>query len=324
MQKAWWTLLPVHGIATGKSRLAAVLDAPARAALNHHLLTHTLEMIAAWQGDLAQCLVVSPCAEALACAEAAGALTMREAAGGDLNAALRLGAQALARRGAQRLLVLACDLPRLSAPALDAFTAQATRAEQIVLAADRAGSGTNALASLFTGIPTAHEPEPEPVIHAVLDYTAGRSDWRSLQTLVLDRDRRLSELLFSLLFTLKGSPVLYYGDEVQMGDNLYLGDRDSVRTPMQWSPDRNGGFSRADFAPALPAAVDGPDLRIRGSQRRGPAAQSELFPALDAPDAGRATSVPRVRDRHHPDGPLGQPIGAGVRASGSQGGRSWS
>ena len=146
MQKAWWTLLPVHGIATGKSRLAAVLDAPARAALNHHLLTHTLEMIAAWQGDLAQCLVVSPCAEALACAEAAGALTMREAAGGDLNAALRLGAQALARRGAQRLLVLACDLPRLSAPALDAFTAQATRAEQIVLAADRTGSGTNALA----------------------------------------------------------------------------------------------------------------------------------------------------------------------------------
>ena len=69
MQKAWWTLLPVHGIAAGKSRLAAVLDAPARAALNHHLLTHTLEMIAAWQGDLAQCLVVSPCAEALACAE---------------------------------------------------------------------------------------------------------------------------------------------------------------------------------------------------------------------------------------------------------------
>lgn len=53
-------------------------------------------------------------------------------------------------------------------------------------------SGTNALASLFTGIPTAHEPEPEPVIHAVLDYAAGRSDWRSLQTLVLDRDRRLA------------------------------------------------------------------------------------------------------------------------------------
>ena len=74
---------------------------------------------------------------------------------------------------------------------------------------------------------------------------------------LLDRDRRLSELLFSLLFTLKGSPVLYYGDEVQMGDNLYLGDRDSVRTPMQWSPDRNGGCSRADFAQLyLPPLMD--------------------------------------------------------------------
>ena len=74
---------------------------------------------------------------------------------------------------------------------------------------------------------------------------------------LLDRDRRLSELLFSLLFTLRGSPVLYYGDEVQMGDNLYLGDRDSVRTPMQWSPDRNGGFSRADFAQLyLPPSMD--------------------------------------------------------------------
>jgi maltose alpha-D-glucosyltransferase/alpha-amylase len=74
---------------------------------------------------------------------------------------------------------------------------------------------------------------------------------------LLDRDRRLSELLFSILFTLRGSPVLYYGDELQMGDNLYLGDRDSVRTPMQWSPDRNGGFSRADFAQLyLPPLMD--------------------------------------------------------------------
>src|SRR5271165_1329096 len=74
---------------------------------------------------------------------------------------------------------------------------------------------------------------------------------------LLDRDRRLSELLFYLLFTLPGSPVLYYGDEIQMGDNLYLGDRDSVRTPMQWTPDRNGGFSRAYFAQLyLPPLMD--------------------------------------------------------------------
>jgi maltose alpha-D-glucosyltransferase / alpha-amylase len=74
---------------------------------------------------------------------------------------------------------------------------------------------------------------------------------------LLDGDRRLAELLYALLFSLPGSPVIYYGDELLMGDNLYLGDRDSVRTPMQWSPDRNGGFSRADFAQLyLPPLMD--------------------------------------------------------------------
>jgi maltose alpha-D-glucosyltransferase/alpha-amylase len=65
---------------------------------------------------------------------------------------------------------------------------------------------------------------------------------------LLDNDRRKIELLNSLLFSMPGTPVLYYGDEVGMGDNIYLGDRDGVRTPMQWSVDRNGGFSRADPA----------------------------------------------------------------------------
>ncbi len=54
--------------------------------------------------------------------------------------------------------------------------------------------------------------------------------------------------MHAILFSLPGSPVLYYGDEIAMGDNVYLGDRDGVRTPMQWTGDRNGGFSRADFA----------------------------------------------------------------------------
>src|SRR5947207_8377947 len=65
---------------------------------------------------------------------------------------------------------------------------------------------------------------------------------------LLDNSRRRIELLHALLFSLPGSPFLYYGDEIGMGDNIYLGDRDGVRTPMQWSPDRNGGFSKADFA----------------------------------------------------------------------------
>ena len=63
---------------------------------------------------------------------------------------------------------------------------------------------------------------------------------------LMDNDRRRIELLNSLLMSILGSPVIYYGDEIGMGDNVYLGDRNGVRTPMQWSPDRNGGFSRAD------------------------------------------------------------------------------
>jgi maltose alpha-D-glucosyltransferase/alpha-amylase len=74
---------------------------------------------------------------------------------------------------------------------------------------------------------------------------------------LVDHDRRIAELLHALLFSFPGSPVLYYGDEIAMGDNIYLGDRDSVRTPMQWSPDRNAGFSRADFAQLyLPPLMD--------------------------------------------------------------------
>ena len=68
---------------------------------------------------------------------------------------------------------------------------------------------------------------------------------RRLSTL-LSHDRRKIELLNALLFALPGTPIIYYGDELGMGDNVYLGDRDSVRTPMQWNSDRNAGFSRAE------------------------------------------------------------------------------
>ena len=65
------------------------------------------------------------------------------------------------------------------------------------------------------------------------------------------------QLMTAILFSLPGSPVLYYGDEIGMGDNIHLGDRDGVRTPMQWSGDRNGGFSKADFAELyLPPLMD--------------------------------------------------------------------
>ncbi|RWY83231.1 maltose alpha-D-glucosyltransferase [Rhizobium leguminosarum] len=74
---------------------------------------------------------------------------------------------------------------------------------------------------------------------------------------LMERDRRRIELMNALLLSMPGTPVIYYGDEIGMGDNIYLGDRDGVRTPMQWSPDRNGGFSRADPARlVLPPVAD--------------------------------------------------------------------
>ena len=63
---------------------------------------------------------------------------------------------------------------------------------------------------------------------------------------LMENDRRSIELMNSLLLSMPGTPILYYGDEIGMGDNIYLGDRNGVRTPMQWTPDRNAGFSRAD------------------------------------------------------------------------------
>ncbi|HLT03713.1 MAG TPA: maltose alpha-D-glucosyltransferase, partial [Pseudomonas sp.] len=75
---------------------------------------------------------------------------------------------------------------------------------------------------------------------------------------LVERDRRRIELLHSLLLSMPGTPTLYYGDEIGMGDNIYLGDRDGVRTPMQWSSDRNGGFSRADPASLVLAPIMDP------------------------------------------------------------------
>jgi len=78
---------------------------------------------------------------------------------------------------------------------------------------------------------------------------------------LLGNDEDKIKLLTSLLLSMPGSPILYYGDEIGMGDNIYLGDRNGVRTPMQWSPDRNAGFSRADpqrlYLPPVMDAVYG-------------------------------------------------------------------
>jgi maltose alpha-D-glucosyltransferase / alpha-amylase len=76
---------------------------------------------------------------------------------------------------------------------------------------------------------------------------------------LLDNGRRQIELMNALLLSMPGTPIIYYGDEIGMGDNVYLGDRNGVRTPMQWSPDRNAGFSEADSAQLYsPVIVDMP------------------------------------------------------------------
>ncbi|WP_118181522.1 maltose alpha-D-glucosyltransferase [Paraburkholderia phosphatilytica] len=91
---------------------------------------------------------------------------------------------------------------------------------------------------------------------------------------LMERDRRRIELINSLLLSMPGTPVIYYGDELGMGDNIHLGDRDGVRTPMQWSSDRNGGFSRADpeqlVAPPVMGSLYGFDAINVEAQARDP------------------------------------------------------
>ena len=112
---------------------------------------------------------------------------------------------------------------------------------------------------------------------------------------LLGNDRAKIELMNGLLLSLPGTPVIYYGDEIGMGDNVYLGDRDGVRTPMQWTGDRNAGFSARQPAAALPAADHRPRVPLRAGQRREPVAQRRLAAVVDAADAGAAQALRGVR-----------------------------
>ncbi len=94
---------------------------------------------------------------------------------------------------------------------------------------------------------------------------------------LMDNDRRKIELMTSLLMSLPGTPIIYYGDEIGMGDNIYLGDRNGVRTPMQWTLDRNGGFSRCDPARLYAPLVMDP---VYGYQAVNVEAQSRSLSSL--------------------------------------------
>lgn len=150
-----WTIVPVRGLAAGKSRLAPVLDVAGRVALNRELLERTLAVVSAWSRTPQRTIVVSTCARTLALARKAGATAVCEGARAvGLNRAARLGVAHAAAQGATHVLILPGDLPRISVDALRALAGAAGRSKRLVLAPDKAGTGTNAL---LVGVETGFE-----------------------------------------------------------------------------------------------------------------------------------------------------------------------
>ena len=163
---------------------------------------------------------------------------------------------------------------------------------------------------------------------------------------LLDNGRDEVELMHAILFSLPGAPVLYYGDEIGMGDNVFLGDRDGVRTPMQWTGDRNGGFSRADFAqlylPPLMDPVYGYQAVNVEAQLRTPTSLPALAPPLHRATQGAPCLRPRhlraaargepadlrahppLRGGRRPLRPQPRPLGAGGRARPQRRTEGWS
>ena len=131
---------------------------------------------------------------------------------------------------------------------------------------------------------------------------------------LMENSRRRIELMNSLLFSLPGTPVIYYGDEIGMGDNIYLGDRNGVRTPMQWTGDRNAGFSRADparlYAPPIMDPVYGYQAVNVEAQERAPFSLLNWMRRM----IGAAQAVHGLRPRHARVPAGAEPQGAGLRA----------
>jgi 2-phospho-L-lactate guanylyltransferase len=156
-----WTIVPVRGFAAGKSRLAPALSTTGRAALNRELLVRTLAVIGEWCGALARCIVVSPSLSALRLARSAGATPLYEGTRAvGLNRAIDLGLIRARARGATHALILAGDLPRLTARALAEMERAARHDRCVVLAPDKTGTGTNALlVGVDTGFAFAFGPD---------------------------------------------------------------------------------------------------------------------------------------------------------------------
>ena len=131
---------------------------------------------------------------------------------------------------------------------------------------------------------------------------------------LVDNNRRRIELLNSLLFSFPGTPIIYYGDEIGMGDNIYLGDRNGVRTPMQWTLGPQRGLLHARSRAAVFARDHGPGLRVPGGQRGGAAERPVVAAALDAQHDRAAQAVPGVRARHAGVSGAGEPQSPGLRS----------
>ena len=112
---------------------------------------------------------------------------------------------------------------------------------------------------------------------------------------LLDNGRDEIQLMTAILFSLPGSPVLYYGDEIAMGDNIFLGDRDGVRTPMQWTVRPQRRLQPRGFRAAVRPTAHGSGVRLPGGQRRGAAAHAHVAVAVDAPVHRSAQGAPGVR-----------------------------
>lgn len=139
-----WTIVPVRGLATGKSRLAGLLGPQERHALNAMLLERALDAIERCDGDLSRCIVASAGADALALARERGALPLLDASASGLNAALEAARDTARAKGASSLLVLAADLPDANRDALYRIR-DGTPLGGAAIIADKQGSGTNGL-----------------------------------------------------------------------------------------------------------------------------------------------------------------------------------
>jgi len=139
-----WLVIPIRGLAAGKSRLACVLGASERLSLNTQWLEALLDAFATLAGGLDCCVVVSPSEDALSYAESRGARALRETGPGDLNAALEQACEHAREHGAGRILILAADLPGVRSQSLSALI-KACGIDSVTLIADKTGTGTNGM-----------------------------------------------------------------------------------------------------------------------------------------------------------------------------------